>query len=169
MLDLLLEPTRVFVKGGIDVFRKSKEHQNLLIAVQDRIRREIRFNSALLQELGKYDRSKNAFKHDNDLRLALVRSLRTEAFEEVNKGVLPLKLFFESQLSEDIWPKKWQDRDKYLGWLKNVITQYDLLERIYHRIGLAKTFAECGQIQGNMDYIYFMLIGFEKSIIGTNI
>jgi len=53
--------------------------------------------------------------------------------------------------------------------VEDTLTEYDLLERIYHRIGLAKTFAECGQIQGNMDYIYFMLIGFEKSIIGTTI
>jgi len=37
MLDLLLEPTAMFVKGGLKAFRQSKEHHNLLIAVQDRI------------------------------------------------------------------------------------------------------------------------------------
>ncbi|MDM8557450.1 hypothetical protein [Candidatus Parabeggiatoa sp. HSG14] len=171
MLDLLLEPTKMFVKGGIDVFRRSKEHKNLLIVVQDRVRREVRFNSALLQEFNKCDKNKNTFKHDEQLRVALVKSLQTEAFDEVNKGVLPLALFFETELLKDeIWPKSatnWPEKEKYLGWLKNVNTQYDLLERVYHRIKLTKTFAECGKIQGNINYVYFMLIGFEKSIANT--
>ncbi len=98
MLDMLLEPTKTFVKGGIDAFRKSNEHNNLLIAVQDRILREVRFNSALLQELKKVDKNTNTPKYDDVIRLALVKSWRTEAFDEVNSGVLPLTLFFETTL-----------------------------------------------------------------------
>jgi hypothetical protein len=164
MLEMLMEPTKKFIAGGIDAFRKSKEHQNLLIAVQDQIRREVRFNSALLQEL-----KRSTHKDDMEVRIALIKSLRTEAFDNINQGMLPLGLFFEAELvKEDIFPN-WGKQDTYLGWLKYVITQYDLLERVYHRIRLAKTFADCGKTQGDMDYIHFMLIGFEKSIANTNI
>jgi hypothetical protein len=169
MFDMLMEPTKKFVMGGIDAFRKSKEHQNLMIAVQDRIRREVRFNSAILQEFKKHDKNTNAPKYDKELRSALLKSLRTEAFDDMNQGMLPLALFFEGEIDKDVIFPNWAKQERYLDWLRNVVTQYDLLERIYHRIRLVKTFAECGEIQGEMDYIHFMLIGLEKSIANTSI
>ena len=169
MLDLLLEPTTVFVRNGIKAFRASKEHQNLSIAVQDRIRREVRFNAALLQEIMKFSENGNSVKKDEHICLTLIKALQTEAFDEINKGVLPLSLFFENQLAkEEIFPN-WFEKNKFFDWMKKIYTQYDLLERVYHRIKLAKTFAEAGRLQGNMKYIQFMLIGFEKSIANTDL
>jgi len=168
MLDLLLEPTAMFVKSGLKAFRQSKEHHNLLIAVQDRIRREVKFNTAILQEFMKY--SGNNDPAEENLCLALLKSLQTEAFDEINKGVLPLSIFFEQKsLESDFpnWPKK--ETTQYFKWMENIITQYDLLERIYHRIKLTKTFAECNRLQGNMKYIQFMLIGLQKSMVNTDL
>ncbi|HHB92544.1 MAG TPA: hypothetical protein ENK59_04945 [Thioploca sp.] len=165
MLDLLLEPTAMFVKGGIKAFRKSQEHHNLLIAVQDRIRREVKFNTALLQEFTKY---KNSDSPEEYLCLTLIKALETEAFDEINKGVLPLSMFFEQKSLKSDFPK-WPEKEKYFKWMENIITQYDLLERIYHRIKLIKTFAEGNRVQGNVRYIQFMLIGLQKSIANTDI
>lgn len=169
MLDLLLEPAKIFVEKGIEAFRKSQEHKNLRVAIQDRIRREVRFNITLLEEyLTK--KTDGTAKHDEDVRASLLKSLRTCAFDDVDSGMLPLKLFFEQGLGDAIWPKggfKPEDRDQFLKWVSKDKTQYDLLERIYHRLRIAKTFASCGKPQGNMEYIRFMLIAFEKSIAAS--
>lgn len=168
MLDLLLEPAKMFVEKGIDAYRKTKEHRNLRIAVQDRLRREVRFNVALLNE---FSTEKNgAAKHEEAVRKGLIKSLRTNAFDDADCGIVPLALFFEDELKDDIWPSlAFPAKDKYGKWLGAVNTQYDLLERIYHRIRIAKTFAECGKVQGDMDYIRYMLIAFEKSIAASKV
>ncbi|MBE9561574.1 MAG: hypothetical protein IMF12_01745 [Proteobacteria bacterium] len=167
MLDLLLEPTAIFIKSGISAFRKSKEHHNLLIAVQDRIRREVKFNAAILQEFMKYS---NDSSKDEYLCLTLLKGLQTEAFDEINKGILPLSIFFEKKSLKSDFPN-WQKKDteQYFKWMDSIETQYDLLERVYHRIKLAQTFAKGNRLQGNMRYIQFMLIGFQKSISNTEL
>ncbi|MDM8565028.1 hypothetical protein QUF74_05190 [Candidatus Halobeggiatoa sp. HSG11] len=167
MLDLLLEPTALFVKGGIDAFRTSKEHHNLLIAVQDRIRREVKFNTAILQEFMKYS---NDSSKDEYLCLTLLKALQTEAFDEINRGVLPLSIFFEKKSLKSDFPN-WQKKEteQFFKWMENIESQYDLLERVYHRIKLAQTFAEGNRLQGNMRYIQFMLIGLQKSIANTEL
>ncbi|MCK5877324.1 MAG: hypothetical protein KAG43_06800 [Candidatus Marithrix sp.] len=165
MLDLLLEPTALFVKGGIKAFRKSKEHHNLLIAVQDRIRREVKFNSALLQEFMKFA---SGSSKDDYLCITLLKALETEAFDDINRGVLPLSIFFEKKSLKSDFPN-WQETEQYFKWMKSIETQYDLLERVYHRIKLAQTFAKAERLQGNMRYIQYMLIGLQKSIANTDL
>lgn len=169
MLDLLLEPAKIFVEKGLDFYKKTQEHKNLRVAVQDRIRREVRFNIALLTE---FITEKNGVaKHEETIRGGLIKSLRTSAFDDADSGILPLPLFFEDELANEIWPSKGFDinKEKYKEWLKAVKTQYDLLERVYHRIRIAKTFAECGKIHGDLDYVRFMLIAFEKSIAASKV
>lgn len=171
MLDLLLKPAKAFVETGIEAFRKSKEHKNLLIAVQDRIRREVRFNITLLNEFLTVKADGTA-KHDHTVREALIRSLRSDGFDQIDSGMVPLKLFFEDELTGAIWPKagfKPADLKLFMTWVGKDKSQYDLLERIYHRIRLTKTFAECGKVQGSMEYLRFMLIAFEISIANSEV
>ncbi len=166
MWDLLVEPAKTFIKGGLDAFRKSDEIKNLTIAIQDRVRREARFNAAVLDEIGKEENGQP--KHPDDVRVALVNSLKTSAFDDVNNGAIPISLFFSSNLNRDKWPN-WKNRDLYLKYTASDSTQVNLLERVYHRINLAKTFAECGKLQGNLDYIRFMLAALDVSIKSTQI
>lgn len=169
MFDVLLEPAKIFVEKGLDAYRKTQEHKNLRIAMQDRIRREVRFNVALLNEYINQKKDGEA-KHEKEIREGLIKSLRTTAFDDADAGVVPLTLFFEDKIGDDVWPQKGFDsKDKYKGYLKSVQTQYDLLERIYYRIRIAKTFADCGKIYGDMDYVRFMLVAFEKAIAASRV
>jgi hypothetical protein len=161
MWDILIEPAKTFIKGGLDAFRKSDEIKSLTLAIQDRIRREVRFNAAILDEINKDDNGQP--KNPENVRLALVRSLRTNAFDDINNGLIPIVLFFSSELDKDKWPK-WKSKEKYLLYTHSDKMQVDLLERIYYRISLAKTFAECGKLQGNFDYIRFMLAALDVSL-----
>lgn len=169
MLDLLLEPAKLFIEKGLDAYRKTKEHQNLRLAIQDRIRREIRYNQALLTEI--VSQPNNEHKHEEQIRLGLIRALRTDAFDDADSGIVPLGLFFEQTLPDSIWPTKGFEakKAKYLEWLTRVQTQYALLERAYHRIRIARAFAECGKIHGELSYIRFMLIGLEQSMTESEI
>ncbi len=161
MWDLLAEPAKTFIKGGLDAFRKSDEIKNLTLAIQDRIRREVRFNAAIFDAISKDDSS---LKTPEVVRAALVGSLRTDAFDDINNGLIPIVLFFSPELDKHKWPK-WKNKDLYLEYLQSTETQVDLLERIYHRISLAKTFAECGgSMQVNLDYIRFMLAALDVSM-----
>lgn len=164
MWDILIEPAKTFIKGGLDAFRKSDEIKNLTLAIQDRIRREVRFNAAILDEINKGDNDGQPKNPDN-VRLALVGSLKTNAFDDINNGLIPIALFFALELDKDKWPK-WKNKDQYLGYTKSDKAQVDLLERIYHRISLAKTFAGCEKLQGNLDYIRFMLAALDVSLKG---
>lgn len=166
MWDLLVEPAKTFIKGGLDAFRKSDEIKNLTIAIQDRVRREARFNAAVLDEIGKEENGQP--KNSEDVRVALVGSLKTSAFDDVNNGPIPISLFFSLKLDRDKWPN-WKNKEQYLKYTASDVTQMDLLERIYHRISLAKTFAGCGKLQGNLDYIRFMLAALDVSIKSTQI
>jgi hypothetical protein len=166
MWDLLVEPAKTFIKGGLDAFRKSDEFKNLTIAIQDRVRREARFNAAVLEELNKEENGQP--KHPENVRVALVKSLRTEAFDDINNGAIPISLFFSLKLDRNKWPH-WKSKEKYLKYTASDVAQVNLLERIYHRINLAKTFAGCGKLQGNYDYIQFMLAALDASIKSTQI
>ncbi|RZI41990.1 hypothetical protein EGT07_15410 [Herbaspirillum sp. HC18] len=166
MWELLVEPAKIFIKAGIDAFRKSDEIKNLTIAIQDRVRREARFNAAVLDELGKEEGGQP--KNPEDVRVALVKSLKTVAFDDIDNGAIPISLFFSTKLDRDKWPN-WKNKDQYLKYTASDVTQIDLLERVYHRINLAKTFAECGKLQGNLDYIRFMLAALDVSIKSTQI
>jgi len=159
MWDILIEPAKTFIKGGLDAFRKSDEIKNLTLAIQDRIRREARFNAAILDEIEKENAQQ---KKPIETRLALVKSLKTDAFDDINSGLIPVTLFFSYELDKDKWPN-WKNKDKYLGYTTWDKTQDQLLERIYYRISLAKTFAGCGKLQGNFDYIGFMLAALDVS------
>lgn len=169
MLEFILEPAKIFFEKGIDAYRKTQEHKNLRIAIQDRIRREVRFNIALLTE---FSTEKNGTsKHEDVIRQGLIRSLRTSAFDDADSGIVPLTLFFDEELKSDIWPVKAFDnaQGKYMGWVRALETQYDLLERTYYRIRIARTFAECGKVHGDIDYIRFLLMAFEKSLAASKI
>lgn len=169
MLDLLIEPAKIFFEKGIDAYRKTQEHKNLRVAVQDRIRREVRFNVALLNEF--VTEKNGTAKHEDAIRGGLIKSLRTMAFDDADSGIVPMTLFFDEELMTDVWPVRGFEaaQEKYKGWVKSLETQYDLLERTYHRIRIARTFAECGKVHGDIDYIRFLLIACEKSLVASKV
>ncbi len=167
MLELLTGPAKDFLKLGIDEFRKHKEYRNLIIAIQDRIRREVRFNIAVLDEVLKIKDD-----HRDGQYEALVRSLRTDGFDQIDSGMLPLKIFFGDEVAESVWPKGGfteGEIKQYKSRLKGIETQYDLLERVYHRIRLAQTFVDLGTVKSDMKYVHFLLRAFKRSIASTEL
>lgn len=163
MIDLLLEPAKVFIAGGIEQFRKSQELKNLTVAVKDRLRREIQFNTAILDEAiklrgkGRDGEDEEGTPGNDDVIVALILSLRTQAFDAVNEGPIPVCLMISGPLDKSRWPSM-RAKEKYDGYLASTTTVEELLDRTYYRIHIVKTLASCGKLGFNLGYIRYMLI-----------
>lgn len=162
MLDMLVGPAKEFLKLGIEKYRKNKEFKNLKIAVQDRVRREVNFNLELLAD---YSEAKD--EKDTDAAKVLLQALRTEAFDQLDAGVLPLILFFEEKLEQAIWSEP--ENKKFMQRVDKVKTQCDLVQRVYHRIRVSQTLAACGKERMDDKYMRFLLRALLESIKSTEI
>lgn len=172
MWELLIEPAKKFIEGGIDAFVKSKDYQNLSLAVQDRLRREVRLNNSLLEAIEEVEPNTTTPRHADSVKIELLRSVQTNAFDDTTGGGLPLSIFFSSDISPDWFPKntkEWPKRDQYLKNIRTIKKQHELVERIYHRLKIARTFALAGKLNGDLHYLRFLLIGAERSIAEANV
>lgn len=161
MLDLLFEPAKMLIEGGVEKLRRSAELKNLKIAIQDRLLRELAFNLAILDEAIKESRK------DGDgseaACVALVSALRTSAFDAINDGPIPASLLISDGIEKAEWPK-YKGTDQYNIYLQGVSDLVGLVDRAYHRIHIAKTFASCGKFNVDLSYIRFMICCLIKEI-----
>lgn len=165
LLDLFTKPAEIFIKEGIDAFRRSAEAKNLTLAVRDRIRREVRLNNMLLTEV--LSEVGDGWKYEEDIRIRMLCKLSTSAFHEVESGSLPLSIFFDSRLHKKTWPQ-WNNREKYMEYCNHLEHLHELVERAYQRAMVAKSFAELGVLQGDSSYLRFLFAALEKEIRETS-
>ncbi len=155
MFDLLFGPAKMLIEKGMDHFKKSEELKNLTFVIKDKILRETRFNLEIVQQLLRRVEAK-----EKGAQLALIKAIRTSAFDELDRGNIPISFLFPSGVDKGNWPK-WCDKrvyeERYKKYTKSIDSQADLLERTYHRLYLLKTYAECGEVRGDIDYVCFLL------------
>lgn len=149
MIELLIEPVKFFLSKGIDSFSKTAELKNLRLACVDRLKREIRFNQAILAEVLNTSLS-------NEEKSALLVCLKTDAFDMINDSPIPVKLIISGNLNKSDWDNH-TNKDRYLQWMKNDSSIQDLLERVYFRIHVVKAIAPHSEKQRDYDYINYML------------
>ncbi|NLA90601.1 MAG: hypothetical protein GX843_03035 [Synergistaceae bacterium] len=169
MFELLLGPAKKLLEMGIETFRKSEDLKTLTVVVQDKILRETRYNLEIFQQLLR-KKVDGSFSNPEEIRLALTEAIRASAFDELDNGCIPLSFLFPLDAGKEKWPKnpeKWGDVEKYLQHTESIKTQADLLERLYHRIFLLKTYGECGKIHGDLRYICFLLMALNNSLKGS--
>jgi len=162
MLELLLGPANLFLKRGIESFSKSKDFKNLKAAMHDRVRRECKYNRAILDELKKDDDEDQTLPQE--AKIALINSIKTEAFDDINSGVIPLCVFFPDEIDKGKWPAWGNKTEKYMVYTSSIKSQSDIVERLYHRIAIAKTFAKCSMLRGDMDYLRFLIAILENTL-----
>ena len=155
MFDLLIEPTKLLLQTGIESFKKSNELKNLKFAIQDRIQREIKFNEAICDTIAK--------ENDDIIKIALIKSFKTSAFDSVNEGSVPLFLLIDGVFDKTVYSSN-PKLKKYIYYLESANSIIDLLDRAYYRLHVAKTLADCGKINSDFGYIKFMLSCLAKDI-----
>ncbi|WP_071057828.1 hypothetical protein [Pelistega sp. MC2] len=157
MLDLLMEPVKIFIKGGVEKFLKSKELKNMQVAYVAMLLRETRFNKEVLKEI-------TADQSEDKTEIApLVNCLKTEAFDALNNSLLPLNLVISGDLKcqKDYFCKD----EKYLEWIKSDKTISDLLERTYFRLHITKTLVTISNKKWDYGYISFLLNCLQKELL----
>jgi len=97
VIDLILSATQTLITKGVEFFQKSEETKRLRLCVQDRLRRELRFNREILDELARMEEGKNRW--DGRERRRLVKALNTAAIDAVDGGMIPSGLLVEGDLT----------------------------------------------------------------------
>ena len=167
MFELLLAPAKKLLEVGIDTFKKSEDLKTLTVVVQDKVLRETRFNLEIFEQILRKGKDGN-YSNPDKIRLALIKAVRTNAFDELDSGNIPISFLFPRDAEKEKWPRneeRWGDVKKYLDWTGSIKTQSDLLERVYQRLMLLKTYAECGSIYGDLYYVRFLLMALRNTLI----
>ncbi len=163
MIDLLLEPAKILLSKGVEKFLKSEEQKNLSLAITDALKREMRFNIAILKEVAKLE------SDEDDTRSALMASLKTQVFDSANTNPIPLSLLITQPL--DKTQIHWSDEgncERFIKYIEKDTTLLELIERAYYRIYIGKTLAKCGKHNIDHDYIQYMLALANNNILSIN-
>ncbi|PID66040.1 MAG: hypothetical protein CR975_04975 [Gammaproteobacteria bacterium] len=163
MIDLFLEPAKILISKGVKQFLSSEEQKNLSIAVTDALKREMRFNIAILKEIAKLDGS------DENTRCALMASLKTYIFDKANRHPVPLSLLVVQPLDKTqvVW-KNTEEKERFLKYIRKDQMLLALIERAYYRIHIGQTLAKCGKHNIDYSYIQFMLSLANNNVLSIN-
>lgn len=158
VIDLILSATQTLITKGVEFFQKSEETKRLRLCVQDRLRRELRFNREILDELARMEEGKNRW--DGRERRRLVKALNTTAFDAVDGGMIPSGLLLEGDLQPQSFFMSWKGSEApaaYTVRVREVRTQAQLVERTYHRIRLYKLYGNSPERETDVQYLCFLV------------
>lgn len=158
MIELLIEPFKLFLSKGVDQFLRSNELKNLRLSYIDRLMREIKFNKAILDEIVSGE------DLNKEEKIALVACLRTSAFDALNESPLPTRLIISGELQKEEWRKFSNGKAIFLQRLEKVLTIQELLDRVYYRIHVVKTLEPHSQKNRDYAYINFMLSCLDNAL-----
>lgn len=161
MWELLIDPIKTFLKGGIGAFTRSKEFGHIALAVRDRVRRECKFNGAVLDDLLG---SRGKKRYTDDDALILIATLKTDAYQKLDEGVIPVALYFDTPLQKELWPEYLRNQNRYMDYVKGINSLPELFDRTYYRILLAQTFAAHHRAQGDYRYLKFVVDALRLSL-----
>lgn len=151
MLELLLPQIPGILSQGWSELQKRVEFKRFREAVVDRLGRELRLNLEL------WDLSQGRLGKDVDWS----RLITSNAFDELFRLPVPLRLVLNDHKSlSDVAVKYLQGgslRDtRYATWAKNITTEVDLAERIWHRMRALTVRQELGWLPGSAEYLVFL-------------
>ena len=158
VIDLILSATQTLITKGVEFFQKSEETKRLRLCVQDRLRRELRFNREILDELARMEEGKNRW--DGRERRRLVKALNTAAIDAVDGGMIPSGLLLEGDLQPQSFFMSWKGSEApaaYTVRVREVRTQAQLVERTYHRIRLYKLYGNSPERETDVQYLCFLV------------
>lgn len=174
MLDLLLEPVKMFIENGIEGFTKSKEFRNLQISYLERLVRELQYNRSLIYKIEKINKDeKKTEEIKSHSTIELVKLFKTRTFDDLENYPIPLFVMLkkksDNQKENTLHPEKWRNikhlMDKYpkvnfyIDKLleTNTDSLEKLLERTYYRLQITQALVNCKGEDLRFDYLAFLL------------
>lgn len=124
---------------GIDLAKNSSETRNLRRLMRQRLTREAKLNSELMN-----------YQHLTvDQK---VSAITTEAIDFIMSQPLSLEVFFDIEPWDDF---SFHDaaNDNHTIWSMSIKSERDLVERWWHRVRLAKIRQDAGVSSGDFEYL----------------
>lgn len=151
------------IKLGIEQFDKISNNLELNKALKQRLVREIKFNIEILNKIIEKTKIKNQEKIKN-----LILLLQTDFYDYLNDSLINIDKIIKSKaidISQQI--NNYTIRNKnFLSWSKELHSNHDILERVYHRLKIAKSLSSIDNIQNiqSYKYIHFLLLLLRDSL-----
>ena len=155
MIDIVYNLTNKLLSEGIDEYKKRKEFVNYRICIAEKVGRELRVNREIVTELQK-KKDVDGFVWKGKPRCELYRALRTNSYESVYEGLIPIGIIFEGsfEISDDLLL---QVNVSNVNQLKNRLKECDsvaeLLMRTFHRLEMSKLYSEHSVRDPDLSYL----------------
>jgi hypothetical protein len=153
MIDIVSSLAKgVFEKGHV-AFTKHGEFKYLVSAFREQLRRELRLNVEIIDEL--ILRSPQSKAIEANQYINAFESLRTGYFDSLAAGVVPLSALLPNEIDEKIYPKS---NKQYIKNCSNDKTLHQLIERTYFRLEVAKIFSRSAGSKIDIGYLKFLIL-----------
>lgn len=156
MLELFSGVFSNLISKGLETWSEAKETELLRAAIRSRLHREVKLNLEIWKLVRK--------EAENVVLADLVSS---DAFSEICSLNLPL----DALLGRDPLPlevfqllQQYQNtsaNQNYINWAKEIQTEIDLIERIWHRLRVLKVRKELNGSMGDTGYLFHLHAALE--------
>ena len=148
---LVMDVLRGMIKHGANSQADDKELEALRTVLRERLHRDMRYNAELLKEQ----------KLDVNVR---VLNLETDALEFVITQGVPLQTLLKRSISESVLQKAAGGNEKHLADLSALNSEAKLLERLMHRMKLAKIRARYDVNLGDVAYLRKLVVAAQLAL-----
>ena len=146
------EIVKALVGKGASAIEDNEQVTTLRMLLRERLRREVRFNNELLS--------------DNQLDLSIrIYKLEIDALEYVCTQALPLETLFNGELDDNRVRFFAGDNGSHRMHMAMLSTEAQLIERLLHRIKLAKLRVEEGVRPGDVSYLKKLMRALQSTLL----
>lgn len=145
------------LEKGWGAIERGSDAAKLRLAIRARLARELRFNLELMKSLD----------NESDC-LPFIENCRFDALNQICSLTTPLSLFFSEpgrsiKLNEYLKATA-ADNRKYAQWTKDIESEVDLVERIWHRASILKVRLSNGHSLGDLGYLRHLMQALFQSL-----
>lgn len=159
MINIVSALAKGVFEKGYAAFIKHGEFKHLTSAFKEQLRRELRLNLEIIDEL--IYQSPQSKSIEANRYIKAFESLRTVYFDSLAAGVVPLSALLSSDIDEKIYSKS---NPQFIKNCSNDKSLYQLIERTYFRIEVAKIFSSSPGSNIDTGYLKFLILSSIKAL-----
>lgn len=154
---ILTKLSSEMIRLSLDKFLKSNETRNAILILKESLARELRLAIELLGEV------RNENSEDPCESKVFVECIELEGFEAIARSGIPLAKIIQISIDENFWSNLNLD-DQQRGFVRNIRSGDDLLERTFLRIKMHKIRLSFNGRQTNIEYLKKLILASLKAI-----
>jgi hypothetical protein len=149
MIEYFTGIAKLVGEKGFDFVIKGKKFDSQCIALGEKVKRELKFNLEVLDEVIKINLDDPENKKEKIKNLFSL--MKTNTFDEIDAGIIPIRDYFPKTIQIPV-------NFQYKQYVKEVKTLSDLLERCYMRLEIIKFHLNHGTVDSDMEYLRKLIL-----------